>query len=111
MKPASVNLYVGSPEDDVFGTYLYLELAIPGVGTFELETTNRLNDEDEEDVIEAVVKTLNKAALAKKALNIPVFIDTEEIQATCVELDLSEDAIREIKTFIREFFQETKGAK
>lgn len=104
-----LKMYVGSPSDDLTGTYLYLELVIPAVGEFELRATNRLEEEGEADVIEEFVKTLNMASLTIKALNVPCHIDMEEIQTMCVDLDLSEDAMREVRTLIKEFRQEMKG--
>lgn len=102
-------LYVGSPEDDPFGTYVYLGLIIKGLGEYTLAQTERLDEISGDEVLSEIETLINKAVLAGKSLSMDIPVNSEEFVQLCVDLDCDEESAKNILKLIREFRKELKG--
>lgn len=102
-------IYVGSPEEDPSGTYVYLELEVSGLREITLEDTQKLDDLTSEEVLQQLEEIFNSASLVRKGLNLPVHISSEQFSEMCVELDCNESTTKNIQNLIREFRKGTKG--
>ena len=100
-----LRVYVGSPENDQSGNYLYLDLTIEKFAVVNLIETSALDNYDGETVLQEFQKFLNKVAIFSRALQLPVKISPEELLHMCVELDCDADITRQIHNLVVEFLK------
>lgn len=98
-----LNLYVGSPESDPFGSYIYLDKVMAdGTEIPLIDGKLNLADMSENDAITYVENVANLVKMFQEESKLPVEISFEEFAEAFIEEDFSERSIKYVKSILRE---------
>ena len=99
---ARLEMYVGSPENDPFGNYVFLDLILSDGTEVSLQESEEIGSVTGGEFIELLEKFLNRMSLFSKDLKLPIRLSADEFVALCIEEDFTEEVILQVKGILRE---------
>jgi hypothetical protein len=99
---AKLEVYIGSTEEDPFGSYLCISLIFSDGTEVPLEDSEDIGSCTGPEFVMLLEKFFNRANLFSKDLALPVRLQMDEFITLCLEENFTEEVIQQVKSILRE---------